>query len=138
MKRFQSRFYHPHRRGFSLAEASLSIGLLSFGFLSLAPLLALGLKSARQARDNRATAQIAQTLVEEARQGTLPSGAIPLDFQGQTCDPALAIYTAQATSVLVTAGPGGAANLTRLTLRIAPLGAPDRVRIYAVVFSAKP
>jgi type II secretory pathway pseudopilin PulG len=59
------------RGGFSLVEATFSIGLLSFGFLTLAPLLALGLKTARHARDDRATAQIAQTLIEDAKQGTL-------------------------------------------------------------------
>jgi uncharacterized protein (TIGR02598 family) len=122
------------RGGFSLVEATFSIGLMSFGFLTLAPLLALGLKTARLARDDRATAQIAQTLIEEARQGTLASGTVYLDFEGAACGSAQAAYTAQSTSLPIT----GSASLTRLTLRVTPLGAPDRVRIYAVVFQIPP
>jgi len=90
------------------------------------------LKTARFARDDRATAQIAQTLTEEARQGTLASGTAYLDFQGNACSFAQATYSAQSTFQPVT----GSASLTRLTLRVTPLGAPDRVRIYATVFPA--
>ena len=121
------------RGGFSLVEATFSIGLLSFGFLTLAPLLALGLKTARLARDDRATAQIAQTQIEEARQGTLAPGTVYLDIQGATLNSAqTAAYSAQGTSSTV------AGSLTRLTLRVTPLGAPDRVRTYAVVFQTPP
>jgi uncharacterized protein (TIGR02598 family) len=121
------------RGGFSLAEATFSIGLMSFGFLSLVPLLALGMKSARLARDDRATAQIAQTLVEQAEQGTLPAGTVYLDIQGNTLSSAqAAAYTAQSTSQSIV----GNAFLNRLTLRVTPLGAPDRVRTYAVVYQA--
>jgi len=115
-------------------EATLSLGLLSFGFLSLASLLAFGLKTARLARDDRTTVQIAQTLIEEAKQGTLASGTAYLDVEGNVCGSAQAVYTARATLSPVT----GSASLTRLTLQVTPLGAPDRVRIYAVVFSAQP
>jgi len=115
-------------------EATFSIGLLSFGFLTLAPLLALGLKMARQARDDQATAQIAQTLTEEAQQGTLASGTVYLDFQGNTTSSAQAAYSAQSTFLPV----AGSASLTQVMLRVMPLGAPDRVRIYAVVFQVQP
>jgi uncharacterized protein (TIGR02598 family) len=127
------------RGGFSLVEATFSIGLLSFGFLTLAPLLALGLKTARLARDDRATAQIAQTLTEEARQGTLASGTIDLDIQGTVLNSAnstpMAAYTAQSTSVTPYLGN---ASLTQTTLRVTPIGAPDRTRIYAVVYPTPP
>ena len=118
------------RGGFSLVEATFSIGLLSFGFLALAPLLALGLKTARLARNDRATAQIAETLVEEARQGTLASGTAYLDLEGAPCSSAQAAYTVQSTTQTVSA----IASLTQLKLQVTPLGAPDRTRIYAVVF----
>jgi len=125
-----------YRGGFSLVEATFSIGLMSCGFLTLAPLLAVGMKSARLARDDRATAQIAQTLIEEARQGTLPTGTVYLDIQGTPLDSAqMAAYTAQ--SAAITPYQGNAA-LTQMTLRVTPLGAPDRVRTYAVVFQAAP
>ena len=120
------------RGGFSLVEATFSIGLLSFGFLSLAPLLALGLKTARLARDDRGTAQIAQTLIEDARQGTLAPGMVYLDIQGTALNSAqAAAYTAQSTYVTPYQG---SASLTQMTLRVTPLGAPDRVRTYAVVY----
>src|SRR5271155_5438300 len=119
------------RGGFSLVEATFSIGLLSFTFLTLAPLLALGLKTARLARDDRATAQIAQTLTEEARQGTLASGTVYLDIQGTVLPSAqTSAYTAQSISV---ASYEGNTSLTQMTLRVTPLGAPDCVRTYAVV-----
>ena len=127
------------RGGFSLVEATFSIGLLSFAFLTLAPLLALGLKTARLARDNRAAAQIAQTLTEEARQGTLASGTVYLDIQGSVLDSAnstqMAVYAAQSTSVTPYLGN---ASLTQTTLRVTPMGAPDRTRIYAVVYPTPP
>ena len=138
MKPFRSRFKKTGREGFSLAESAISIGFVSFGFLSLIPLLSLGLKTARQAHDYHATSQIAQTLIEEAKQGTLASSTAYLDNQGNSCDAASAIYTAQSTSAAVTAGPGGASGLTRLTLRVAPVGAPGRARTYVVVFPASP
>lgn len=127
------------RGGFSLVEATFSIGLMSFGFLTMAPLLGLGLKTARLARDDRATAQIAQTLIEEAEQGTLPSGTVYLDIQGTPLNSAnnsssTAVYTVQSKSVPV----AGSNGLTQMTLQIIPSGAPDRMRTYAVVFQTPP
>jgi uncharacterized protein (TIGR02598 family) len=129
MKHF--RFHHgrAHRRGgFSLVEATFSIGLMSCGFLTLAPLLALGMKTARLARNDRATAQIAQTVIEEAKQGTLAPGTVYLDFEGAACASTQAAYSVQTTSQPL------ATSLSRLTLQVTPVGAPDRARIYAVVF----
>lgn len=113
-------------------EVTLSLGILSFGFLTLAPLLALGLKTARQAHATQDTAQIAQSLVEEAKQGTLSTGTTYLDFQGNPTTLSQAAYSAQSTLIPVT----GNATLTRLTIRITPTGTPDRARTYAAVFSA--
>ena len=131
MKSFRIRSAKKkHRGGFSLVEATLSIGLLSFGFLTLTPLLSLGLKTSRVARDDRVTAQIAQTLIEEARQGTLTPGTpLYLDIQGATLSSAqTAAYIAQSTTLAI---PG---SLTQMKLQITPLGAPDRARTYAVVY----
>jgi len=129
--RFRSR-KGDVRGGFSLVEATLSLGLMSCGFLILAPLLVMGLTTARLARDDRATAQIAQTLIEEAKQGTLAAGTAYLDLQGNPATSALAVYTAQTTFLPVT----GSASLMQMTLRVIPLGAPDRARTYAVVLPA--
>jgi type II secretory pathway pseudopilin PulG len=118
------------RGGFSLVETTFSIGVMSCGILVLAPLLALGLKTSRLARDDRSSAQIAQTLMEEARQGTLAAGTIYLDEQGNSSVQAQAAYTVQQASVPL----GG--SVFRLTLRVTPVGAPDRARIYAVVMQA--
>ena len=113
-------------------EATLSLGILSFGLLSLTPLLIVGLKTARMAQNNRETAPIAQSLIEEAKQGTLSTGTAYLDAQGAPAIANSAAYSAQSAFQSVTGSP----TLTRLTLRITPLGAPNRARIYAVVFSA--
>lgn len=115
-------------------EATFSIGLMSFGFLTLVPLLALGMKTSRLARDDRATAQIARTLTEEARQGTLATGTLYLDIQGNVLTSArMAVYAVQNASVTPYLGN---ASLTQMTLRVTPLGAPDRARIYGVVYQA--
>jgi len=111
-------------------EATLSLGLLCFAFLTLAPLLAIGQKTARLVHTDRDTAQIAQTLIEEAKQGTLTSGTSYLDFQGNPASSSHAAYSAQSTVGPVT----GNTTLNRLTLQVTPLGAPNRVRTYAVVF----
>lgn len=134
MNSFRIRAGEKRRRGgFSLVEATFSIGLMSFGFLTLAPLLALGMKTSRLARDDRATAQIAQTLIEEAKQGTLAPGTVYLDFEGAPTGSAQAAYTAESASVTPYQGN---LSLTETTFRVTPLGAPNRVRTYAVVYQA--
>lgn len=119
------------RGAFSLAEVTFSLGVLSFGLLSLAPMLALGLKASRQARDDRASAQIAETLIEEARQGTLPPGSVYFDDSGGSLPSSqAAAFAAQATSQT----PAQSTALTQMTLKVTPIGAPDRMRTYAVVY----
>ena len=115
-------------------ETAVTLGLLSFGFLSLVSLLAVESKTARQVRDNRTTAQIAETLSEEARQGILGAGITYLDLQGNPCSATEAIYKVESTFTPLAATSGKAPFLTRLTLRLIPLGAPDHARIYAVVY----
>ncbi len=130
------RFFHPKgaqaKTGFSLVEVALSLGVFGFGFITLVPLLALGLNSARQSQNDITTAQIAATLAEEARQGTSVTGTTYFDFQGGACSSAQAAYrtTATLTSLPTTIGT---AVVQRLTLAVTPVGAPDRARIYAVV-----
>jgi len=118
------------RSGFSLVEATLSLGLLSFGFLTLVPLLGVGLKTARVAHASRDTAGIAQSLIEEGKQGTLATGTLYFDFQGNPTGASQAAYTAQSTLMPMT----GNVTLTRMTLQITPLGTPNRARTYAVIF----
>ena len=117
------------RGGFSLVEAMLSLGLLSFGLLSMVALMEVGLRSARVAHDKRDTTQIAQTLIEEGKQGTLAHGTSYLDFEGNPVSSTSAAYTAVSTFSSV---PG---NLTRITLLITPVGAPTRARTFAALFS---
>jgi Tfp pilus assembly protein PilV len=114
-------------QGFSLAEAAFSLGVLSFGFLSLAPLLGLGLTSARQARDGQLAAQIATTLAEQAREGTLTGGSGYCDNQGAACSSTNACYQTQTTETIL------AGNCTRLTIQVTPVGNPNRSQDYAVV-----
>ena len=101
---------------------------MSFGFLTLASLLAVGLKTACQARDDRASTQIAERQIEEAKQGTLAAGTTYLDVEGNPSTSARA-FASQATFLQLTGGT----VLQRLTLRVTPLGAPDRARTYVVV-----
>jgi uncharacterized protein (TIGR02598 family) len=113
--------------GFSLVEASLSVGILGFGFISLAPLLGVGLTTARQARDGRISAQVAETLADEARAGTLTSGSSYCDAQGATCHSSSAVYRIQTTLATL------AGNCSRLTVQVTPVATPNRQLDYAVV-----
>jgi uncharacterized protein (TIGR02598 family) len=115
------------RLGFSLVEGAFSLGILSFGFLSLAPVLGLGLDSARTARDRQVSAQIAETLEEQAREGALTTGSASFDSQAQPCAPAGAPFQVTTTE---TALPG---NCTRVTIQVAPADSPGRPLDYAVV-----
>ncbi len=140
MKRFSSPFRPGRSRcGFSLVETVLSVGIMSFGFLSLAPLLVVGLNGARLARETRATAQIAATLVEEGKQGKLAAGTAYFDSALHACASAQAAYTAQSTLVpFDLGGEAGGNSLTRLTMRIAPRGPSSAARTYVDVFPALP
>jgi uncharacterized protein (TIGR02598 family) len=137
MKQIRFKLGRQRRGGFSLVEGVLSLGIMSFGFLALAPLLVVGLNGAHRARENRASAQIAATLIEEAKQGTLGTGTVYFDSTTQPCGPGGAAYAVQPAEQPV-AGAGGASTLTRLTLRVTPVGMPGAARIYADVFPTPP
>jgi type II secretory pathway pseudopilin PulG len=137
MKQFRFKLGRQRRRGFSLVEGVLSLGIISFGFLALAPLLVLGLGSAHLARENRATAQIAATLIEEAKQGTLGTAPVYFDSTSQPCSLNQAAYAVQPAEQTV-AITGGTAPLIRLTLRVTPIGMPGAARTYADVFPTPP
>jgi hypothetical protein len=124
---FFHRGWGRTRGGFNLVEVSLTLGLLSVGFLTLAPLMGMGLKSSRWARDDRITAQIARTLTEEEKQGILGIGPAYLDDQGAACSPLGAAYVVQP----VVQSAGSAAS--QLLLQVTPIGAPQRAWDYAVV-----
>lgn len=128
MKRI--RFHRGNRStrgGFNLVEVCITIGIISLAILVLGPLMGLGLKNSRIARDDRASAQIARTLAEEAKQGTLGSGTLYLNDQGAACSPLSAAFIAQT----VTQSAGNSAS--QLALRVTPVGAPGHARVYAVV-----
>jgi type II secretory pathway pseudopilin PulG len=136
MKRFSPRRARAASRGFSLVETVLSIGLMSFGFLSLAPLLGVGLASSHLARANRETTQIAATLIESAKQGALTAGTATLDQQGDPCSAAQAVYTARSLlqTVTSTGSPAATGPLTRLTLQITAVAHPAAPRTYTALF----
>jgi len=115
------------RRGFSLVETTMALGILSFAVLTLAPLLGLGLTSARQARDHQVAAQIAETLADQAQEGTLAAGTLPFDDQGEACASGSACYRA---SVSESDLPG---NCTRTTIQVIAVNSPSRPFVYAVV-----
>jgi Tfp pilus assembly protein PilV len=114
-------------QGFSLVEAAFSLGVLSFGFLSLTPLVGLGLTSSRQARNGQLTAQIAMNFAEQAREGMLTAGSGYCDNQGAACASTTACYRTQTTETTL------AGNCTRLTIQVMPIGNPTRAQDYAVV-----
>lgn len=56
------------RRAFSLVEVTLSLGILSFAFLSVVGLLPVGLEVSREAMDLTVSQQITSGLVQEVQQ----------------------------------------------------------------------
>jgi uncharacterized protein (TIGR02598 family) len=119
------------RGGFNLVEATFSIGIVSCGFLTLIPLLSTGMHTARLARNDRITGQIAQTMIEEAKLNALPAGVSYFTDQGAACGVGQAAFTVQTTTQSMPV------SLTQLTLFVTPVGAPDHARTYAVVFPAQ-
>jgi type II secretory pathway pseudopilin PulG len=137
MKHFRFKLGRKRHGGFSLVESVLSLGIMSFGVLALAPLLVLGLGSAHLARENRATAEIAASLFEQAKQGTLGAGPVYFDSATQPCGVNQAVYAVQPAEQPVAAA-GGTAPLVRLILRVTPVGRPGAARTYADVFPTPP
>jgi len=115
------------RGGFNLVEVSFTIGVLSLAIVTLGPLLGMGLKTSSNARDDRMSAQIARSFAEQAKQGALGSGTVYLNYQGLACNPPSAAFVVQ--PVIQSAGGVG----SQLALRVTPVGAPGRARVYAVV-----
>jgi hypothetical protein len=112
-------------------EATFSIGIVSCGFLTLIPLLASGMHTARLARNDRITGQIAQTLIEQAKLNVLVPGTQFADNQGEVCSASGAAFTIQATEQTLSSSQS--LSPTELTITVTPIGAPDHARTYAVV-----
>jgi type II secretory pathway pseudopilin PulG len=107
------RFHHGRcsaRGGFNLVEVCFTIGVLSLAIVTLGPLLGMGLTKSRSARDDRMSAQIARTLTEEAKQGTLGTATVYLDDQGTACSPLNAAFVAQRRKRGLATGPAGHAG----------------------------
>ena len=118
------------RQGFSLVEAVLSIGIMSFGFLALVPLLALGLTGSRAAHQNRLTSQIAATYIEEAKQGNYAAGNLYLDASGASCPASQAAYVVQETVTPVNDSTGAPGLLNKLSLTVSPRLSSGSKQVY--------
>lgn len=57
-----------HRRGFSLVEVVLAIGVVAFAFVAIFSLLPVGMGVFREAMDTSVSAQIVQRIVSDAQQ----------------------------------------------------------------------
>lgn len=95
------RFYGNGRKGFSLTEVVLALGIVAFAFIPVLGLLPVGLDASRQAIDATIEAQIVQQLSNEAFQTDFSSldelSTAPLyyfDYQGNKTTADKAIYTA--------------------------------------------
>jgi len=113
-------------------EATFSIGLMSFGFLTLAPLLALGMKTAgwrgmtgfranRPDVDRGSQAGNARVRARFIWMSKAPPAVPPK--RPTRC---------KATSQSLATSP------QPLPFGSTPIGAPDHARIYAVVFQPRP
>ena len=130
------------RKGFSLIEATVALGILSFAIVGLIGLMPVGLQTMREAMDDSATSLIARRFIGEFRQNSLdailtqPMPQRSFDFEGQEVakesDP-LAVYKAQATATLTSGAAGDAAsspNLVKVEIVISPLNSTLPGRSY--------
>lgn len=124
---FWKRCFAGSRSGHSLVEVTLALGIISSGLLTLIPLMTIGMEQTRQAQDNRMAAQIAQSFVEEARQGVLNAGTYYLDNQGESCSNAQAVYRVVAKNSVTSSGA------MLLNLQIIPVGSPQSALSYAAL-----
>ncbi|NJK90512.1 MAG: Verru_Chthon cassette protein B [Blastochloris sp.] len=61
-------FSRQQRRGFSLIEVTMSLGIISIGMMALVAMLPLGLKAFKSSVDMTLQAQIAQSILNQAQQ----------------------------------------------------------------------
>jgi len=132
-------------RGFSLIEVALSIGVVSFAFVSLFALLPAGLTTFRQTVDTMVTSQVVGRIINEAQQTDYPDLiANPttdryFDDQGNEVAPADSTYTAEVTVLAPTSLPNTATpdstSLATVTVKVAnnpghnpaPFGSGSRI-----------
>ncbi|HSJ01049.1 MAG: Verru_Chthon cassette protein B [Verrucomicrobium sp.] len=63
-----ARVHRPQVAGFSLVEVALTLGIISFVFVTVFGLLPVGLDVSRQAIDTTVSGQITQQMINEAQQ----------------------------------------------------------------------
>ena len=122
--RNQAEFRIPgsakERKGFSLVEVTMALGILSFAIVGLLGLMPVGLQTMRDAIDDSTTSLIARRFIGEYRQNSLdailaqPISQRSFDFEGQEVakdsDP-MAIYKAKATATLTSGTTSSSGNL---------------------------
>ena len=143
-----------NRRGFSLIEMILAIGVVAFAFVALMGLLPVGLNTFGAALDTSVRSQIVQRFVSDAEQtdfDTLQNQPAVLryfDDEGSEKDKSLSVYTASMTVKPTTALPKTAvsSNLVTLSIKIAkdpghaadPFGTTSKLRVWTdVAFVAR-
>jgi uncharacterized protein (TIGR02598 family) len=120
------------RKGFTLVEVTIAMGVVAFGFITILGLLPAGLKTFRSAMDSSVGAQIAQKVINDAQQkdfdalvaNGIASTVRYFDDQGNelgVSDKAKAIYHVNTRVVTATGMPGAASNsnLATITIQIA-------------------
>jgi uncharacterized protein (TIGR02598 family) len=113
------------RRGFSLTEVALALGIASFAFVSLLTLVPLGLDHFRMALATSTRAQIVQRVVGDAQETDydvlLTAGGFTryFDEEGfETTGLAGSLYTVSLTALPTTVLPGAAPSASILTLQV--------------------
>jgi len=135
-------FTHSARRGFSLVEVVLALGVLSFAMLPMMGLIGSSLQSYRRAINDTVSRQIMTQLAGNAQQARLsnlqaqPSVTSYFDFEGNPVEPndSLRVYTANVVTqpdtdllnstnlyrVQITVTPVQTSDVQRTSLRVCP------------------
>jgi uncharacterized protein (TIGR02598 family) len=91
------------RRGFSLIEVTVALGILSFAMVGIIGLMPVGLGAMRDAIDESTTSLIARRLIGEYQQNAISAitgGTFPVrwfDVEGQEVPAESAVYQAATT-----------------------------------------
>ena len=118
------------RRGFSLIEVTVALGILSFAMVGIIGLMPVGLGTMRDAIDESTTSLIARRLIGEYQQNAISAitgGTFPVrwfDVEGQEVPTESAVYQAATTPT------ADSPNLARVVIVVTKKNAATGGRTY--------
>lgn len=122
-------------RGFSLIEVTIALGIVAISLIAIFGLLPMGLTTFRSSIDRTVASQIAQNIINQARQTDFSSLSDLATLTGspkrftedgdETTDPAKTIYVAKVEVTTSVTLPSSAANTSMAKIRVRVANSPS-------------